>query len=93
MKTFFIYIHKAYFPKELHKKDLVQEDYAQWNVKAETRTEAAKKVWAKHGKELLEKMTENKNSLPRKVSLYSGSKTDPTTYAGRLPPILVYNGK
>ncbi len=91
---YFVYIHKQYFPKSLWTNEIAKEDFAQWDATANSRKEAAEKVWRKHGQELLSQMNPNQTKLPRKVSLFVGSNGgDSTSYAGRLPPILVYTGK
>ena len=89
--TYFVYIHKAYFPAELTNKFVAgKEDFEQWHVNAASREEAAKSVWKQHGDRLLKLMRPNETRLPRKVSLYVSS---PKTKAGRLPSILVYSGR
>lgn len=86
-----VYIHKTYFPEEIRPKGIGKEDFEQWKVTAISRQEAAEKIWAKHGKRLLDLMSPQDSRLPRKVSLYvSDPKTK--TPPGRLQSILVYKG-
>jgi hypothetical protein len=83
-----VFISKAYFPAAVPGKP-GKEDFEQWKVKANSRQEAAERVWAEHGARLLSLMTSFEGRLPRKVSLFV---SDPRrkTAPGRLQPILVY---
>lgn len=89
---FFVFIHKQYFPKNLWLKDQIREDFQQWTIIAKDRKDAAEKIWEKFGNDLLLKMNPNLSKFPRKVSLFVGSGKNPTTYSGRLSPVLVYTG-
>lgn len=86
--TYEVGIPKDYFPKELHPKGLVVSYLEIHKVKAANRTEAAKAIWALHGKRLLSQM------LPhvKKLSLYVNEPSAGVGgILGRLMPIQVYN--
>lgn len=91
-KKYFVFIHKSLFPKELHPKQQIgKEDFEQWEVVANSRIEAANKVWNKEGERLLSLMGPRKTKLPRKISLFVSQHTPHgEVKAGRLDPILVY---
>jgi hypothetical protein len=93
-KKHHVYIHKVYFPPEIQPKEIGKEDFEQWVVPAISRQEAAKKVWATHGNRLLGLMGPKKTKLPRKVSLFvSAPEAGVGGKAGRLSPIIVYEGE
>ena len=83
MKRWQVGIAKDYFPKALWPKGITAF-YDVWCVMADTRTDAAAKVWKKYGDDLSPKM----NPWVKKVSLHSGTK-NPTGHWTRLDPIRV----
>jgi len=89
--TFDVYIDKAYFPKELWPKGLADTVFERWKIQANSRTDAAQKIWAQHGERLERKMNPHVSSLPRKVSLNVSSPKAPgnSGNAGRLSAIVV----
>lgn len=94
MKTYIVQISKWYFPEEIWAKEQrLNEVFRQVKVRAENRTEAAKKVWEKFGKQWLGHMKSKEGSV-RMVSLYVNEPVAGVTgLAGRLMPIRVYEGE
>ena len=95
MRFFHVYIHKVYFPRDLWPSHcrFVREDFESWAIQADTRTEAAQRVWDIHGERLLKLMAPRKTKLTRKVSLFVNSpQAGVGGKANRLIPVLVYTG-
>ena len=91
IRTYKVYISKVYFPKKLHSPESkMTEVYVSWKIKANSRTDAAQKIWAKYGDRLLKDMKNTGSRLPRKVSLNVNEPTAGVTgTASRLYPINV----
>lgn len=87
---FKVYISKYYFPPTQWPKGRMDEMYRYWKVRAQNRTEAALKIWARHNKTLLSEMTPNSSRLSRQVSLNVNSpEAGIGGTAGRLTSIRV----
>ena len=99
VRVYTVYIAKWYFPKELWPKGEMSEVYDVVRIKASSRREAANKVWAKKGKEWLEKMNPKETSKrivslavdePSAASYDRGKKYMGGGAASRLMPVKVY---
>ena len=95
-----VYISKAYFPRETWAQGRSDDVWEMWRgVKANSPTEAAKKVWAEHGARLLPQMNPDNQpvTLPMKVSLFVGEARDMKKWVspqvGRYPAIPVWQGR
>lgn len=82
-KRRYVYISKAYFPKELWPKGIT-DVFRGWKYLSHTRQEAADQAWAEHKHELLPLM----NDQARVICLHVDGDT-PNNCAGRLRPIKV----
>ena len=89
-KLYTVAIDKAYYPKEMHKGNLPWDNFQYMaKVKAVSRTEAAKKVWADKEVEWTKGMLPP-NRLGRHVSLNVDMPGDPSQgLLGRLSPVRV----
>ena len=88
---FDVYISKDYFPKD-KRGDQFNDRYKSWKVDADSREEAAQKVWGAEGEALLKEMIPYSSQLPRRVSLYVNDPQAPgnSGTASRLIPIRVF---
>lgn len=89
MANFTVAISKNYFPRALwpNSPSGVQEFYETVEIQAATRTEAARKTWAKHSERWLGLVKPSETMAPQRISLHVGTQTTPP---GRLDPILVF---
>lgn len=86
---FRVYIAKWYFPREIWPKTC-SEQFESWGIIANSRREAANKIWGKYREELLNKMIPHTSKLPRRVSLHVNSpNAGATGLASRLSPIMI----